>query len=604
MPEKEQKKLPGAGSFPSEPGVYLMKDAYGRVIYVGKSLNLRARIGSYYQHNLPLRQKSLMSKVSHIEYIITGSEMEALVLEAQLIKEYQPRYNVNLKDDKDYPYLKITGEIYPRLELVRLPEKSREDGRVAPRYYGPYTQVKAVRKTLRFMGKLFPLRTCRQPLDGSPRGRPCLNLNIKRCLGPCRGSQEVSFIDYRELVNQVSLFLEGKHKQLIKDLKKKMESAAAGMDFESAAALRDRLQYLQGLTGTKTYPGLEADRDVLALIKEGDEVSVHMFIVREGSMRGQEHFSLGGTEGLDDPEILAGFMKNYYSQEIVPPREIILSLHPSEEHLLLTWLSGLRGAKISIHVPRRGRRRELVDSCLKNGLLYLREKGGRSRDMEVTRSLRELESITGLSRIERIEGYDISHLRGGEAVGSMVVFQRAMPLKEGYRRFRIRLPAGGDDLAALSEVFRRRLEHREQQMPDLILVDGGAAQLQSLSRALEEKGLTIPSLALAKRQEDIYLPGESAPLSLPAGSPALGLLQRVRDEAHRFALDYHRKLRRKKTSVSYLEGIPGIGKYRKNELMRHFGNLKSIFSATEKELQKVKGIERKLARIIYEYLHG
>jgi len=593
--------------FPAEPGVYIFKDEGGKVLYVGKAVNLRNRVSSYFQQNLPARLQALMSRVSDCEYMVADSEVEALILEGQLIKEYQPRYNVNLKDDKDYPYLKLTGELYPRLELVRLPEKKKpheEQHPEEPFYFGPFTHVRPVRQTMRFLKKMFPLRSCRQPLDGLPRGRPCLNYQMGRCLAPCRGWEKVSPEEYRALVEEVSLFLQGKQENLVKHLEQKMQKAAREMDFERAAVYRDRLRNLESINeNQKLHPPSLEDVDVLALVNQEQDHAVHLFRIREGRLRGQEHFSLRVSPETPPGEIMSGFLKNYYSRGVVPPAKVLFNVSPHESSLISTWLARLRGQKVELQVPRKGERKELVDLCERNSQLQLQQKKSRGETSFTGEALEELEKLLGKANLERIEGYDISHLGGGETVGSMVVFQQGVPFKEGYRRFRLRSAGGGDDPAALKEVVGRRLEHKEIPLPDLLLVDGGRIQLQAVSETLQQKGVDIPLISLAKKQEGLFLPGEETPLLLPGHNPALRLLQSIRDEAHRFAVSYHRNLRERATSESFLEKVPGVGKQRRKNLLQHFGSLEALFGVVPEDIEKVPGFNRELAWRLYRYLH-
>lgn len=593
--------------FPTDPGVYIFKDDAGNVLYVGKAVNLRSRVSSYFQSGLPVRLEALMSRVYDCEYVVTDSEVEALVLEGQLIKEYQPRYNVNLKDDKDYPYIKLTGEVYPRMELVRLPEKKpRREVETArePRYFGPFTRVRPVRQTMRLLGRVFPLRKCRQPLDGRPRGEPCLNFQMKRCLAPCRGEEAVSREEYNRLVEQVSLFLQGKQRDLVKELENKMREAAENMDYEKAAVYRDRIRNLQSLNEPLKIqsPGTE-DLDVLALVGDENETGVHLFRIREGSLRGQDFFALQVAAGTPREEIMSGFIKSYYSRGVVPPAMLLVNTLLQEDRLLSDWLGGMRGQKVEIHFPRRGERRELVELCEKNGMLQLQERKNRAEEEKEAAALSELEKLTGTSPLDRIEGYDISHLGGRETVGSMVVFQQGEPFKEGYRRFRMRGENSGDDLASLQEMIRRRLEHQDMPLPDLILVDGGRTQLEAVGEILQQKGTPVPLLSLAKKQEVIHLLSERRPLYLPQHHASLQLLQRIRDEAHRFAISYHRKLRERSASSSFLEKVPGIGRQRRNRLLRHFGGVEAILSASPDEIAEVSGFNRELAERLYQYLH-
>ncbi len=615
--------MPKVKEIPAQSGVYLMKNEEGRVIYVGKARNLRQRVSSYFSRNPDYRQQMLLSQVSDVEFMITGSEVEALIVENRLIKDYQPKYNVRLKDDKSYPYLKITAELYPRLELVRLPEKQMERKgdffSEFPRFFGPYTEVRAVRQTLRFLNKMFPLRNCRQPLDGSPQGRPCLNFQMRRCLGPCRGAEKVSPGEYGQEVKRVEQFLQGEHKSLVQRLQTEMNEAAARKEFEKAAVLRDRLEHLQKIVEAQKILNLPGgEYDVLGLVSTeigsgSDETHqialVYMYRVREGRLMERENFGLEGTAGLAKPEIMSGFMQDYYSRGVLVPSEIVLSCCPAEEELVKEWLEHLYGNKVKFICPQSGYYRNVLERCLQEGYTLAREKLKRGnkteeeKEKDAHHSMEELSRLIGIPNIMRIEGYDISHLQGGEAVGSMVVFQEASPFTDGYRRFRIREFVNGDDYRAMEEVLRRRFKHTEMPFPDLILVDGGAAQLNILQKVITEANVQVAALALAKREEKVYLPGKKHPVQLPEYSSSLRLLRRVRDEAHRFANSYHRRLREKSASVSALDHVPGVGKKRKTEMLKHFGSMEALVQASPVDIARVPGVGRKLARVIHDYLH-
>jgi excinuclease ABC subunit C len=471
--------------FPDLPGVYLLKDQQDRIIYVGKAGSLRKRVRSYLTDKVDFspRLRSLQNQLAAIDYLATDSEVEALILECSLIKEYRPRFNVNLKDDKDYPYLMITPELYPRLELLRLSQKSSRKARFeaypgrTERRFGPYTDVGSVRDTLDFLGTVFPLRRCRQPLDGNvTKERPCLNYQMKRCLAPCRGKEAVNPEDYGQMVQQIVLFLEGRHDELEKDLKKEMERAAAAEQFERAAALRDRYLTLQRVAGQQQkmlLTGGSPDRDILALAHREKDTAVHLFMVRDSKLLSQKHFNLTGTEDLEDAEVLASFVKSYYSRIDKPPAQILFSAEPAEAELLSAWLSDKAGGKVKLKAPKRGSLRKLVVLAEKNALLKLEEEAAlRARRTE--EPLAELGRLLGNSRSpERIEAYDISHLRGGDAVGAMVVFRNGEAEKEEYRRFNIKRAAPGDDYAALAEVLQRRAANAALgPLPDLLLIDG------------------------------------------------------------------------------------------------------------------------------------
>ncbi|HOL16776.1 MAG TPA: excinuclease ABC subunit UvrC [Bacillota bacterium] len=605
---------------PASPGVYLFKDAVGRVIYVGKAVSLRQRVRSYLADaaTLPPKLKALQSQMRDIDYIVTGSEVEALILECNLIKEYRPRYNVYLRDDKDYPCLRLTGELYPRLEYLRLSQKEGRRGarrveankkKFGERFFGPYTNAGAVHETMRLLGKIFPLRRCRQPLTGEPSPhRPCLNYQMKRCLAPCRGSQAVSPEEYEAQVKQVALFLEGRQTELERDLEQKMQAAAERERYEEAARIRDQLLALRQVAARQQIVfnlKKTTDQDVLALVREGKEAAVHLFVIREGKLLNQEHFRLAGAAGESDDDALAAFIKSYYSRGGRPPKEIILSHPASEKELLQQWLKRTAGYRVNIIVPTRGDRKKLLDLAIRNGNLKLREELQRTWQREQL-PLAELAELAGLKEEPaRIEGYDISHLQGNEAVGSMVVFEQGRPHKESYRHFHLRRTPPGDDYAALQEVLRRRAGHNEWPLPDLILVDGGKGQLKAAREALDQAGLqALPVISLAKNPEQIFLEGAALPVILPAHSTLLQLLQRIRDEAHRFALDYHRRLRQQGSTFSALERIPGIGPKRKSALLQHFGSLEALLCASPEQIEAVPGFSKALAQTLYQHLHG
>lgn len=609
-------------TLPTKPGVYIMKDAAGKIIYVGKAINLRSRVRSYFHspHSQPPKVRRLSAEVADLEYIIAGSELEALILECNLIKEYRPRYNVDLKDDKDYPCLRLTGWPYPRLEYLRLSQKEGRRGRGRRNeqraaegrdalYFGPYTEIGAVRETMRLLGKIFPLRRCRRPLTGEPTGeRPCLNFQMNRCLGPCRGAAAVSPEEYRSLVEQVISFLEGRRDTLERQLEGKMARAAREQRFEEAARLRDQLEAIRRIsTQEQKVLDLKEDgeRDVLALVRGEAAVAVHLFVIREGKLIRREHFALGPAAAeAGDGEALGAFIKSYYSRGARPPRELVLSHHPDDPETLGNWLRELAGGKVHLLVPVRGPRRKLMEMARRNGLLRLQDELGRN----APRVLPPLEEVGRLAGLEaapsRIEGFDISHLRGGAAVGVMVVFEQGLPFKDGYRRFHLGRTPPGDDCAALQEVLQRRALHSEWPCPGLMLIDGGRAQLNAARKALERAGVAgVALLALAENPDRIFMEGAKTPVLLPANSTTLQLLQRIRDEAHRFAVDYHRRLRRRDATRSSLEEIPGVGPQRRTALLKHFGNLERIYRATEDELAAVPGISRVLAGRIYRGLH-
>ncbi len=602
---------------PAMPGVYLLKDKNARVIYVGKANSLRHRLRSYLAENdiASPRLRSLQAKLADIDFMVTDTEVEALILECNLIKEYRPRFNVNLKDDKDYPYLILTPELYPRMELLRLSQTGGRRARFHPfpgkeeQRFGPFTDVGAVRESMRLIGSVFPLRRCRQPLDGSPAStRPCLNYQMKRCLAPCQGEENVLPAEYGKMVRQVVLFLQGRYGELESKLKKQMAEAAQAHHFEEAAVLRDRLQSLQRVAGQQQKMTLnedDAERDILALGRHGNRSAVHLFQVRGGKLLSQDHFPLVGTEDVEDEEVIASFIKNYYNQaESVPP-ELVVSEPPGDAELLKQWLKVKAGRKVSLRVPRRGSLKKLVDLARRNCRLRLEEEE-RQRAGKIEQPLVELGRLVGLDAApERIEGFDISHLRGGQPVGAMVVFNSGEPLKESYRRFNIREAAAGDDYAALQEVLKRRANHDSWPDPGLILIDGGKGQLSSAREALDKTRLSdIALVALAKNPDQLFLEDSSLPLRFAADNAMLQMLQRIRDEAHRLAVGGHRRRRDRISIYSQLEEIPGIGPAKRTSLLHHFGSTAAIRKATVKQLAEVPGINRSLAELIYRRLRG
>ncbi len=601
---------------PAMPGVYLLKDKYGRVIYVGKANSLCHRLRSYLTVNETIspRLRSLQARLSDIDYMVTDTEVEALILECNLIKEYRPRFNVNLKDDKDYPYLILTPELYPRLELLRLSQLSGKRGRyqVFPgreeKRFGPFTDVRAVRETMRFVGASFPLRRCRQALDGSPSPhRPCLNYQMARCLAPCRGRDNVTMERYNRIVSQVNLFLQGKYQELEGNLKIQMDQAAQDCRFEEAASLRDRLQALQRVAGQQqkmTLNNDDAERDILALGRYENRTAIHMFKIRGGKLLSQEHFTLSGAEEVEDEEVIASFIKSYYNQAESLPPQILTSNQPAEIELLKEWLKGKAGRKVELRIPRRGSLKKLVDLARRNCCLRLKDDTEQeSRTIE--QPLEELGRLIGNdSPPEMIEGFDISHLRGENPVGAMVVFRSGKPYKEGYRRFNVRTAEPGDDYGALQEVLKRRAGQENWPLPDFILIDGGRGQLSAARKALSGTKLEkVPLAALAKDPDRLFFEHTLLPLRLPANNPLLKFMQRIRDEVHRFAISGHRSKRLRSITHSRLEDIPGVGPSRRKALLNYFSNMDRMQKASLDQLAEVPGISRNLAEKIYQSLH-
>ena len=556
-------------SIPKLPGIYIMKDHRSEILYIGKAKVLRNRVRSYFQdsRNLHPRTRIFLDKVDDIKFLTTKTEAEALILESNFIKKHQPKYNVLLKDDKHYPYLRLTTqEKFPRLEVVRRIKKDKAT------YFGPYTMVKEVRETIRLIYKIFPLRQSKDKLDGSPLRRPCLNHQMGRCLAPCAGL--VSSQDYSEIVQDVSLFLKGKNTTLLKDLKTKMEAASVETRYEEAAVLRDKISAVQTVIDKQKIisTSLE-DQDVVAYCSEKDQAMVQVLIIRSGKMLGEKIFKLKSRKEMEEDETLSSFLKQYYADESILPAEVLLP-HPIEDaDLIASWLSEKKGMCVRIEVPVIGKKRELIRMAEENASFAMRMESDKG---EVgTRSLEELQTALNLKHFpEVIEGFDLSNISGSHAVGSMVVFEHALAAKSKYRRYKISTVKGIDDYAMLREVMTRRysrLLKENAPLPNLILIDGGKGHLNAGHDVLQALNLMdrLDLVCIAKGKfrnnlvtDEVYLPQQKKPVLFHENSPSRFLMQRIRDEAHRFAISYHRKLRGKKTLESPLELIPGIGKKR------------------------------------------
>ena len=592
-------------NMPSLPGVYLMKDSSGKVLYVGKASSLARRVRGYFGSNPRLHAltPNLIPQVRDIDYIITDNEIEALILENNLIKKHKPKYNVRLKDDKRYPYLKISSENFPRLSMTRL------IGRDGAKYFGPYVHAKATRQTLKEITKDFPIRTCEIDIvEGKTDRRPCLDFHIGRCLGPCAGL--VSKEEYQEVCKNAGLFLRGDGHVIIKDLTEKMKAAAAQMNFETAAQIRDRIAYIQEILEKQKVSSSDGeDQDVIGFYKKDDDVCVQVFMVRGGKLLEREHFFMSGTEDSSGTEILTAFVEQYYQEASFVPKTIILQNDVEMPEAITAWLETRRGSSVTLHVPQKGKKLDMIELATKNAKTILeREKENKVFNQEDNPALIGLRDLLSLPRQpHRIDAFDISNLMGNLAVGSMVVFQDGEPEKSEYRRYRIKTVQGQDDFAMMNEVITRRFRSslaEETPMPDLVLVDGGKGQLNAALKALRELGLEDkqPIIGLAKKFEHIFLPNQSDPIILSKRDPVLHLIQRIRDEAHRFAVSYHRKLREKTVSVSVLDSIPNIGDKRKQSLIQHFGSIEKLREASIDELRSVKGITQKIAEDIMKHL--
>jgi excinuclease ABC subunit C len=598
-------------SIPARPGVYLMKGEADEVLYVGKAVNLRNRLRSYFQSSATHSPKvlRLVDNAADLDFFVTDSELEALILECNLIKRHRPHYNVRLKDDKRYPYIKITWqEDFPRVNVVR---RMLADG---ARYFGPYTSSAAMRQTLDLLRHIFPYLTCKRKITGSDE-RSCLYHHIGRCLAPCIGA--VSKDDYRDMMQQVCLFLEGKGEEVLASLRQRMETAAENMEFERAAHLRDQIDAVERVIQRQRVVSASlVDQDAIAIAREDGEVCTQVFFVRSGKLVGHEYFLMEGGGDVEEPEILSSFLKQFYNHAAHVPPEILLPAEIEENQVIEKWLTERRGGKVSLRVPRRGQKRKLLEMVEENARETLSHLLAREQ-IERTRALSgvsDLQTQLGLQEPPlRIEAYDISNIQGVAATGSMVVFAEGVPAKSEYRRFKIRAAQGPDDYAMMQQVLRRRFRRATAeegetqgswaQVPNLIVVDGGKGQLNAALEVLAEQGLEgVPTIGLAKAREEIFTPGESEPVVLPRDSEALHLLQRLRDEAHRFAIVYHKAVRRSQSLSSVLEEIPGIGPKRRRALLRRFTSLDAIRKASLEELASVEGMNENMARRVLEAL--
>ncbi len=583
---------------PDKPGVYLMHDATGKVIYVGKAVVLKNRVRSYFRNlasHTP-KVKAMVAKIAEIETIVTSSEVEALILECNLIKKYRPRYNISLKDDKTYPYLKVTvQEEYPRLFATR---RLLRDG---ARYYGPYADAGAMHATVKLLRSMFPLRTCRTMNPD----RPCLNYHIKRCLAPCAG--HVSKAEYRNMIKAVCMVLDGRTAELERDLKQRMQEAADNYAFEEAARTRDQLQAVQRLgESQKAVMSSSGDMDVLGLGQDVTGLCVQIFFVRKGKLIGRDNFFL--ADGGDAPEeVVAAFVKQYYNDATYIPHELVLPHLPQEEEkqLIETWLTQRAGRRVELLLPQRGVKRELLALASDNAVKLLAErlrKGSLSLKND-EQAAEELQQALGLTQpLERMDCFDISHTQGSETVASMVVFRNGSISKKDYRKYKIVSAEGKpDDFKSMQEVVYRRYKDYED-LPSLVVIDGGKGQLSSALEVIRGLGLTdLPVVGLAKREEEIFKPHTSESILLDRDSAALHLIQRIRDEAHRFAITFHRKLRGKRNLVSVLDHVEGIGPKRRQELWKAFKTLDAMRAASVEELAAVEGMNKAAAQTLYDF---
>jgi excinuclease ABC subunit C len=603
-------------TLPEKPGCYIMKDSTGKIIYVGKAINLRSRVRSYFHESgdHSYKTKQLVNNIADIEWIVVGSELEALILEMNLIKQHRPRYNVRLKDDKRYPYIKVHWQDpFPKLTVTR---RMVEDG---SRYFGPYTSVWAVHQTLDVLRRIFPYLTCAREITGKD-ARPCLYFDIKLCTGPCIGA--INQADYRQMIDDLCKFLEGRTENVVKRLEADMQAASEDMRYEKAAAIRDQINAIdQVVEKQKVISSEQKDSDVIAMARSDGEACVQIFFVRSGKLIGREYFILEGTEEENDEEILSEFVKQFYSQAAFIPQTVMLPQELEEAQIINQWLNLRRpDDKVEILIPRQDASKNLVDMATENAVETLRSLRTRwlaDKDRQ-HEALTELQNALTLETIpNRIECYDISTTQGTSSIGSMVVFEQGTPNKKYYRRFNIRSVEGQDDFASMEEVLTRRFRRwqasEEQKdlpgkkpdlafslLPDLLIVDGGKGQLGRAEKVLQAFELTskVPVVGLAKQQEELFLPGARDSIMLDNHSQGFYLIQRIRDEAHRFAITAHRNKRNKVGLASRLDSIPGVGPTRRRELLTKFGSIEGILEAPDEEIAGLKGITIELARSI------
>jgi len=577
---------------PDAPGVYLMKGSRGEVLYVGKANVLADRVRSYFQKGTDLTPKNrlLIGLVADIETMVTRSELEALILENNLIKRHRPRFNVILRDDKNYPYLRLPiKEAFPRFTIVR---KIQNDGAL---YYGPYVPAGALRDTLRVIRRVFPLATCEIEIDGKAE-RACIEFEIKRCMAPCIGNQ--SSKEYHEIVKQARMFLEGRDTELLDSYRTQMEAAAEREDFEEAARIRDRIFKIERTLERQRVAQTEmVDQDVVGLVREGAAADIQMLFVRGGLLVGRKDFHWGQVQDTTDAELVGTVIEQFYNKEVIPPKQVLLPLALPEADLISQWLSEMKGEKVRVLAPERGTKHHLVQLAEENAAAALNDH---LRDEATSHAaVEELQKLLRLKKVPaRIEGFDISNIQGNQCVASMVVWDSGEHKKSEYRKFRIKTVEGANDFASMKEVVLRHyavVKEDQRPLPDLILIDGGIGQLGAATDALRELGISrleIIGMAKAKgeKEERVFLPGRKNPVILRPSSPATHLLQRIRDEAHRFAITYHRKLRSKVLLSSRLDEIAGVGPAKRRDLLRYFGSVEKLAAASETDLQRIGGV--------------
>lgn len=602
--EEELKKLP------DKPGVYIMHDKIGTIIYVGKAVSLKNRVRQYFRPstNHSAKIKRMVSKIDYFEYIITDSELEALVLECNLIKEHSPKYNTMLKDDKTYPFIKITtGEHFPRVLF------SRKIVHGTGKYYGPYTSAGAVKDTIELLCKLYKIRTCNRKLPADQgKERPCLNYHIGQCSAPCQGY--INEEDYRKSIESVMEFLDGDYSHILNSLTQQMQQASENMEFEEAAKYRDLITSVKQVAQKQKITMDDVtDRDVIAVASDGQDAVVQVFFVRSGKLLGRDHFHMSVAEGDTRGEILSQFIKQYYGGTPYIPNIVMLQEEIEDSEVISQWLSGIKKRKVNIITPKKGDKEKLVELAYRNAQMVL-IKDGEKIKREQQRTVGAMEEIAGwihLSGVRRVEAYDISNTSGVESVGSMVVFQDGKPARNDYRKFKIKTVKGPDDYKSMKEVLTRRFKRALESSagfdiyPDLIMMDGGKGQVNIALEVLGELGLSIPVCGMVKddnhNTRGLYYNNVEIPID--KRSEGFKLITRIQDEAHRFAIEYHRSLRSKAQVSSVLDGIDGVGPARRKALMKHFMEIEKIRHASVEELMEAPGINRGVAENIYNYFH-
>ena len=608
--QEELKKLPG------KPGVYIMHDESDAIIYVGKAISLKNRVRQYFQssRNKGVKIEQMVTHITRFEYIVTDSELEALVLECNLIKEHRPKYNTMLMDDKGYPFIRVTAdEDFPRIMLARKMKKDRS------KYFGPYTSAGAVKDTIELIRKLYCIRSCsrRLPQDIG-KERPCLNYHIHQCKAPCQGY--ISREEYRKAIDEVLQFLNGNYELILKELEGKMQEASGNLEFEKAIEYRELISSVQKIAQKQKITDTAGeDRDVLAVACEEEDAVMQVFFIRGGRLIGRDHFYLKIAKGDSEKEILASFIKQFYTGTPYIPSELMLQEEIEEAGVIEEWLTKKRGHRVHIRVPKKGTKEKLVELAQKNADMVLKADRDRLKREEgrTVGAVRELESLLGIRGIIRMEAYDISNTSGFASVGSMIVYERGKPKRTDYRKFKSKGVKGADDYASMEEVLTRRFEHgiREREegkelggftsFPDLIMMDGGKGQVNAALKVLGKLGISIPVCGMVKddnhRTRGLYYQNIEIPID--RNSEGFRLITRIQDEAHRFAVTFHRQLRGKQQIHSILDDIPGIGEIRRKDLMRHFENIDAIKNATVEELKKLPSMNEKSANDVYRFFH-